>query len=531
MSKIIEFNKEARTKLKAGVDKLANAVKTTLGPKGRNVVIGKKFGAPHITKDGVTVAKEIELDDEIENMGAQMVKDVASQTNDLAGDGTTTATVLAQAIVTSGMKYVTSGANPIELKRGMDKATDIVVEALQNISTDVSGDSDQIKQVASISANNDTTIGELIAEAVSKVSKEGVITVEEAKGTETTVEVVEGMQFDRGYLSPHFITAQDKMSADMENPYILLYDGKISTMQTLLPILEKSVTQEKALVIIAEDVDGEALATLVVNRLRGALKVLAVKAPGFGVKRSEMLEDIATLTGGTVVSTAKGHTLEETTLEMLGSADKVTSNKSNTVIVNGLGTPDSIADRIEVIKSQIEGCESDYERELLQGRLSKLSGGVAVLYVGAPTEVEMREKKDRVDDALSATRAALEEGIVPGGGCALLRTMNALTDLEFENEDQNLGCNIIYNSLMAPLKQIAENAGVSGDVVCDKVMNLPPNEGYNAKTGVYEDLVKAGVIDPTKVTRIALKKASSVAGMILTTECAIVDKLNLDINK
>jgi chaperonin GroEL len=523
MAKKIQFDVEAREGLKKGVDALANAVKVTLGPKGRNVIIGKSFGGPQITKDGVTVAKEIELEDALENMGAQMVKEVASKTNDLAGDGTTTATILAQAIVKEGLKNVTAGANPMDLKRGVDKAVEVVVKELNKKSETVGNSSEKIKQIASISANNDMAIGELITEAFDKVGKEGVITVEEAKGTETYVDVVEGMQFDRGYLSPYFVTNSEKMESDLETPYILLYDKKISAMKDLLPVLEPVAQTGKPLLVIAEDVDGEALATLVVNKLRGSLKIAAVKAPGFGDRRKAMLEDIAILTGGTVISEDRGLTLENTTIEMLGSAERVTIDKDNTTVVNGSGDKKDIAARVNQIKAQIETTTSDYDKEKLQERLAKLAGGVAVLYVGAASEVEMKEKKDRVDDALHATRAAVEEGIVAGGGVALLRTRDALEKLTSNNIDEVTGIQIISRAIEAPLRTIVENAGGEGSVVVAKVLEGENNFGYDAKSETYVDLLKAGIIDPKKVTRIALENAASVAGMILTTECALVD--------
>lgn len=523
MAKEITFDIEARDKLKKGVDALANAVKVTLGPKGRNVILDKKFGAPSVTKDGVSVAKEIELKDPIENMGAQMVKEVASRTADNAGDGTTTATVLAQAIVTGGLKNVAAGANPMDLKRGIDKAVASVVAELKKNSKEVGDDNEKIKQVATISANNDTTIGTLIAEAMDKVKKEGVITVEEAKGTETTVEVVEGMQFDRGYLSPYFVTNSEKMIADLENPFILIFDKKISAMKDLLPILEKSAQSGRPLLIIAEDVEGEALATLVVNRLRGSLKIAAVKAPGFGDRRKAMLEDIAILTGGTVISEEQGRKLEDATLEDLGNCEKVTIDKDNTTIVNGAGEKLTIEGRVKQIKAQIETTTSDYDREKLQERLAKLAGGVAVLYVGAATEVEMKEKKDRVDDALHATRAAVEEGIVAGGGVAYIRAISALDSLETENEDQTTGIQIVKRAIEEPLRQIIANAGGEGSVVVQKVKEGKGDFGYNARTDVYENLIEAGVIDPTKVTRVALENAGSIAGMLLTTEAVVSD--------
>ena len=523
MAKRIEFDLEARDGIKRGVDALANAVKVTLGPKGRNVIIGKAFGAPQVTKDGVTVAKEIELEEPLENMGAQMVKEVASKTNDLAGDGTTTATVLAQAIVKEGLKNVAAGANPLDLKRGIDKSVEAIVASLQKQSAAVGDSSEKIHQVASISANNDPTIGGLITEAFEKVGKEGVITVEEAKGTDTYVDVVEGMQFDRGYLSPYFVTDSEKMEADLETPYILLYDKKISTMKDILPILEPVSQTGKPLLIIAEDVDGEALATLVVNKLRGGLKIAAVKAPGFGDRRKAMLEDLAILTGGTVISEERGFTLENTTIEMLGTAESVTIDKDNTTVVNGSGSSDDIQARVNQIKSQIETTTSDYDKEKLQERLAKLSGGVAVLYVGAPSEVEMKEKKDRVDDALHATRAAVEEGIVAGGGVALLNAKKALEKLKVENADETTGIQIISKAVEAPLRIIVENSGGEGSVVISKVSEGDNNFGYNAKDGSYVDMLKEGIIDPKKVARVALENAASVAGMILTTECALVD--------
>jgi|TARA_B110000914_G_scaffold123187_1_gene107584 chaperonin GroEL len=523
MAKKIQFDVEAREGLKKGIDALANAVKVTLGPKGRNVIIGKSFGGPQITKDGVTVAKEIELEDALENMGAQMVKEVASKTNDLAGDGTTTATILAQAIVKEGLKNVTAGANPMDLKRGIDNAVEAVVSELGKNSQTVGNSSDKIKQIASISANNDQTIGSLITEAFDKVGKEGVITVEEAKGTDTYVDVVEGMQFDRGYLSPYFVTNSEKMESDLESPYILLYDKKISAMKDLLPILEPVAQSGKPLLVIAEDVDGEALATLVVNKLRGSLKIAAVKAPGFGDRRKAMLEDIAILTGGTVISEERGFTLENTTLEMLGSAERVTIDKDNSTLVNGAGDKEAIAARVNQIKSQIETTTSDYDKEKLQERLAKLAGGVAVLYVGAASEIEMKEKKDRVDDALHATRAAVEEGIVAGGGVALLRCIKILEKLTSDNLDEVTGIQIISRAIEAPLRIIVENAGGEGSVVVAKVLEGKGNFGYDAKTETYVDLLKQGIIDPKKVTRIALENAASVAGMILTTECALVD--------
>ena len=524
MAKEIKFNTEARNLIKEGADALANAVKVTLGPKGRNVVIDKKFGAPHITKDGVTVAKEIELEERFQNMGAQMVKEVASKTNDQAGDGTTTATVLAQAIINVGLKNVTAGANPMDLKRGIDKAVDGVVESLKKQSQSVGSDYSKIEQVGTISANNDAFIGKLIADAMSKVKKEGVITVEEAKGTDTEVKVVEGMQFDRGYISPYFMTNPDKMEAVLDQPMILITDKKISSMKDLLPILEPIARDGKSLLIIAEDVDGEALTTLVVNRLRGTIKVAAVKAPGFGDRRKEMLQDIATLTGGVVVSEERGFTLENTTPDMLGTAEKVAITKENTTIVNGAGDKNDIAERAAQIKKQMETTTSDYDREKLQERLAKLSGGVAVIYVGAASEVEMKEKKDRVDDALSATRAAVEEGIVPGGGVAYIRAEEAVKAIKADNEDEQTGINIIARAIEEPLRIICDNAGVEGSVVIQKIKEGKGDFGYNARMDKYENLFEAGVIDPTKVARIALQNAASVAGMLLTTECVIADK-------
>lgn len=521
MAKEITFDREAREALKRGVDALANAVKVTLGPKGRNVVIDKSFGAPTVTKDGVSVAKEIELEDGMENMGAQMVKEVASKTADVAGDGTTTATVLAQAIVTAGLKNVAAGANPMDLKRGIDKAVTAAVAELKKQSQEVGDDSEKIKQVATISANNDSEIGSLIAEAMQKVKKEGVITVEEAKGTETTVEVVEGMQFDRGYLSPYFVTDTEKMVSDLENPYILIYDKKISTMKDLLPILEKSAQSGKPLLIIAEDIEGEALATLVVNKLRGSLKIAAVKAPGFGDRRKAMLEDIAILTGGNVISEEQGRKLEDATLEDLGTAEKVEIDKDNTTIVNGAGEKSMIEARVNQIKAQIENSTSDYDKEKLQERMAKLAGGVAVLYVGAATETEMKEKKDRVDDALSATRAAVEEGIVPGGGVALIRTIAGLDNVETDNADQKTGIDIVRRALEEPLRQIVANAGVEGSIVVQKVKEGKDDYGYNARENEYTNMFKAGIIDPTKVTRVAIENASSIAGLLLTTECVL----------
>jgi chaperonin GroEL len=523
MAKKIQFDIEARDGLKRGVDALADAVKVTLGPKGRNVIIGKSFGGPQVTKDGVSVAKEVELEDPLENMGAQMVKEVASKTNDLAGDGTTTATILAQAIVKEGLKNVAAGANPMDLKRGIDKAVEAIVADLNDQAVEVGNSSEKIKQVASISANNDATIGELITTAFEKVGKEGVITVEEAKGTDTTVDIVEGMQFDRGYISPYFVTNSDKMEADMESPHILLYDKKISTMKDLLPILEPVAQSGKPLVVIAEDVDGEALATLVVNKLRGSLKIAAVKAPGFGDRRKAMLEDIAILTGGTVISEDRGFTLENATLDMLGTAEKVTIDKDNTTVVNGAGNSDDIKARVNQIKSQIEASTSDYDKEKLQERLAKLSGGVAVLYVGAASEVEMKEKKDRVDDALHATRAAVEEGIVSGGGVALLQALPSLGKLKSTNADELTGIQIVSKAIESPLRTIVGNAGGEGSVVVAKVIEGENNFGYDAKTDTYGNMQEKGIIDPKKVTRIALENAASVAGMILTTECALVD--------
>ncbi len=524
MAKDILFDVEAREKLKSGVDALANAVKVTLGPKGRNVVIGKKFGAPQVTKDGVTVAKEIELKDPMENMGAQMVKEVASKTADIAGDGTTTATVLAQAIITAGLKNVAAGANPMDLKRGIDKAVIEVVKSLKLLSKEVGTDASKIEQIATISANNDETIGKLISEAMKVVGNDGVITVEEAKGTETEVKTVEGMQFDRGYLSPYFVTNTDKMVTEMENPLILITEKKISSMKDLLPILEPVVQAGKGLVIIAEDVDGEALGTLVVNRLRGSLKVAAVKAPGFGDRRKAMLEDIAILTGGQVISEERGMTLENVTMDMLGSAQKIEIDKDNTTIINGKGSKEDIQARVGQIRAQIETTTSDYDREKLQERLAKLAGGVAVLYVGAPTEVEMKEKKDRVDDALAATRAAVEEGIVPGGGVALIRAIESLEHLVGLNEDENTGIAIVKRAAEEPLRQIIANAGGEGAVIVQKVREGKDDFGYNARTDKFEYLYAAGVIDPTKVTRIAVENAASIASMLLTTECVIVDQ-------
>jgi len=523
MAKNIKFDIDARDGLKRGVDALANAVKVTLGPKGRNVIISKSFGAPQVTKDGVTVAKEIELADPLENMGAQMVKEVASKTNDLAGDGTTTATVLAQAIVKEGLKNVAAGANPMDLKRGIDKAVAAIVEDLSKQAKKVGDSSEEIKQVASISANNDETIGDLIAKAFGKVGKEGVITVEEAKGTDTYVDVVEGMQFDRGYLSPYFVTDSEKMVSELESPYILLFDKKISSMKDLLPVLEPVAQSGKPLLIIAEDVDGEALATLVVNKLRGSLKIAAVKAPGFGDRRKAMLEDIAILTGGTVISEERGFSLDNTSLEMLGTCEKVQIDKDNTTIVNGSGVAEDIKTRVNQIKSQIETTTSDYDKEKLQERLAKLAGGVAVLYVGAASEVEMKEKKDRVDDALHATRAAVEEGIVAGGGVALLRAKTVLSSVAIENEDEATGLQIVARAIEAPLRTIVSNAGGEGSVVIAKILEGNGDFGYDAKTEQYVEMMKAGIIDPKKVTRVALENAASVAGMILTTECALID--------
>ena len=523
MAKDIKFDIDARDGLKRGVDALANAVKVTLGPKGRNVIISKSFGAPQVTKDGVTVAKEIELEDAHENMGAQMVKEVASKTNDLAGDGTTTATVLAQAIVKEGLKNVAAGANPMDLKRGIDKAVEAIVEDLEKQAKKVGNSTDKIKQVASISANNDDTIGDLIATAFGKVGKEGVITVEEAKGTDTYVDVVEGMQFDRGYLSPYFVTDADKMVAELDNPYILLIDKKISNLQEILPILEPVAQSGRPLLIVAEDVEGQALATLVVNKLRGGLKIAAVKAPGFGDRRKAMLEDIAILTGGTVISEERGFTIENATLDMLGTAETVTIDKDNTTIVNGAGKPADIKARVNQIKAQIDTTTSDYDKEKLQERLAKLAGGVAVLYVGAASEVEMKEKKDRVDDALHATRAAVEEGIVAGGGVALVRAKKVLEKLTTENLDETTGVQIVNKAIEAPLRTIVENAGGEGSVVINKVMEGKKDFGYDAKNDAYVDMLQAGIIDPKKVTRVALENAASVAGMILTTECALVD--------
>ena len=523
MAKQIVFNNDAREQLRKGVDELANAVKVTLGPKGRNVVIDKKFGAPQVTKDGVTVAKEIELEDGIQNMGAQMVKEVASKTNDQAGDGTTTATVLAQAIVNTGLKNVTAGANPMDLKRGIDKAVAEIVKSIKEQSQEVGGDIQKIRQVATISANNDTHIGDIIAEAMEKVTKDGVITIEDAKGIDTTVKVVEGMQFDRGYISPYFVTDTEKMECSYDNPYILIYDKKISTMKDLLPVLEKVVNTGRPLLIIAEDVESEALATLVVNRLRGSLKIAAVKAPGFGDRRKEMLEDIAILTGGTVISEEKGYKLEDADLSMLGQSEKISIDKDNTTIVSGKGNSDAIKARVGQIKAQIEKTTSDYDREKLQERLAKLAGGVAVIYVGAASEVEMKEKKDRFDDALHATRAAVEEGIIPGGGTALIRAAQKLEGVKPENEDEKLGIEIIRRAVEEPLRMIVENAGLEGSVVVNEVKNGKGDYGYNARTEKYENLFQSGVIDPAKVTRVALENAASIAGMLLTTECVLCD--------
>lgn len=524
MAKEIKFNIKAREELKNGVDALADAVKVTLGPKGRNVIIEKKFGAPHITKDGVTVAREVELEDPFQNMGAQLVKEVASKTGDQAGDGTTTATVLAQAIVNVGLKNVTAGANPMDLKRGIDKAVSAVVENIKSQAQEVDDDISKIENVARVSANNDEEIGRLIAEAMEKVKKEGVITVEEAKGTETSVNVVEGMQFDRGYISPYFVTNSEKMECEMDSPYILLYDKKISNLKDMLPILEAVAQSGRPLLIIAEDVDNEALATLVVNRLRGSLKICAVKAPGFGDRRKEMLEDIAVLTGGTVVSEVKGMQLAQATINDLGTAEKVSVNKDNTTIVNGAGSKDAIASRVNQIKAQIETTTSNYDKEKLQERLAKLAGGVAVLYIGAPSEVEMKEKKDRVDDALSATRAAIAEGIVPGGGVAYIRSLSVLDELKGDNDDENTGIAIIRRAIEEPMRQIMENAGVEGAVILQKVKDGKGDFGYNARTDQFENFFETGVIDPAKVTRVALENAASIAGMFLTTECVIADK-------
>jgi chaperonin GroEL len=524
MAKIISFNTDAREKLKSGVDQLANAVKVTLGPKGRNVVIEKKFGAPQITKDGVTVAKEIELEDPIENMGAQMIKEVASKTADQAGDGTTTATVLAQAIITPGLKSLASGANPMDLKRGIDKAVKAIVTELQSMSEKVGDDNKKIEAVASISANNDNTIGKLIADAMAKVGKEGVITVEEAKGTETEVKTVEGMQFDRGYLSPYFVTNTEKMEVELDNPFILIYDKKISNMKELLPLLEKTVQTGRPLLIISEEVEGEALATLVVNKLRGTLKIAAVKAPGFGDRRKAMLEDIAILTGGTVISEERGYKLENAEIDMLGTAASISIDKDNTTIVDGAGKKEDIQARVGQIKAQMETTTSDYDKEKLQERLAKLAGGVAVLYIGAATEVEMKEKKDRVDDALHATRAAVEEGIVAGGGVAYIRALSSLDNLKGENDDETTGIAIIRRAVEEPLRQIANNAGLEGSIIVQKVKEGKDDFGYNARSDKYENMKTAGVIDPTKVSRVALENAASIASMLLTTECTIVDK-------
>ncbi len=521
MAKEIKYNWEAREGLKKGVDALANAVKVTLGPKGRNVIIDKKFGAPQITKDGVTVAKEIELQEPIENMGAQMVKEVASKTNDQAGDGTTTATVLAQAIFNTGLKNVTAGANPMDLKRGIDKAVATIVENLKGQSVEINDSHEKIEQVATISANNDSEVGKVIAEAMQKVKKEGVITIEEAKGTDTNVKIVEGMQFDRGYISPYFVTDTEKMEAVYESPYILIYDKKISNMKEFLPILEKIVQTGRPLLIISEDVDSEALATLVVNRLRGGLKIVAVKAPGFGDRRKEMLEDIAILTGGTVISEEKGFKLEDASIEMLGTAEKITVDKENTTIVSGKGDKETISGRIAQIKAQIEKSTSDYDREKLQERLAKLAGGVAVIYVGAASEVEMKEKKDRYDDALHATRAAIEEGIIPGGGVAYIRSINSLKGVKGENEDLMIGIDIVRRALEEPLRQIASNAGKEGSVIVNAVRKGKGDFGYNARLDQFQNMIEAGVIDPTKVSRVALENAASIAGMLLTTECVL----------
>lgn len=524
MAKIIKFDIKAREELKKGVDQLSNAVKVTLGPKGRNVILDKKFGVPHITKDGVSVAREIELEDEFQNIGAQLVKEVASKTNDDAGDGTTTATILAQAIINEGLKNVAAGANPMDVKRGIDKAVKSVVAGIRSQSQEVGDDISKIENVARVSANNDEEIGQLIAEAMKKVKRDGVITVEEAKGTDTHVDVVEGMQFDRGYISPYFVTNTEKMECEMERPYILIFDKKISGLKDILPLLQNAVQQHRPMLIIAEDVDGEALASLVVNRLRGSLEVCAVKAPGFGDRRKEMLEDIAILTGGIVISEEKGLTLEKATLEMLGTAEKISVNKENTTIVNGAGDKQAIADRIAQIRTQIEVTKSTYDKEKLQERLAKLSGGVAVLYVGAPSEVEMKEKKDRVDDALSATRAAVAEGIVPGGGVAYVRCLESLANLNGDNADEKTGINIIRRAIEEPLRQIVDNAGLEGAVVVNKVKDGKGDFGYNARTDAYENLFATGVIDPAKVARVALENAASIAGMFLTTECVIAEK-------
>jgi hypothetical protein len=524
MAKEIKFDIKAREELKKGVDQLSNAVKVTLGPKGRNVILDKKFGAPHITKDGVSVAREVELEDEFQNIGAQLLKEVASKTNDDAGDGTTTATVLAQAIVNEGMKNVAAGANPMDLKRGIDKAVEKVVAEIKAQAQEVGDDFKKIENVARISANNDSKIGELIAEAMKKVKRDGVITVEEAKGTETQVEIVEGMQFDRGFISPYFVTNAEKMDCQMDHPFILLFDKKISVLKDMLPILEQTAQSGRPLLIIAEDVDSEALATLVVNRLRGSLKICAVKAPGFGDRRKEMLEDIAVLTGGTVISEDKGIKLDGATMEMLGSAEKVTVNKENTIIVNGAGAKEKIAERVAQIHTQIENTKSTYDKEKLQERLAKMAGGVAVLYIGAPSEVEMKEKKDRVDDALSATRAAVAEGIVPGGGVAYIRCLDALDGLKGENDDETTGIRIVERAIEEPLRQIVNNAGLEGAVIVNEVRNGKGDYGYNARTDKFENLLETGVIDPAKVTRVALENAASIAGMFLTTECVIAEK-------
>ena len=524
MSKIISFDTDARESLMKGVDTLADAVKVTLGPKGRNVVIEKKFGAPAITKDGVTVAKEIELEDPVENMGAQMLKEVASKTSDVAGDGTTTATVLAQSMITAGLKSLAAGANPMDMKRGIDKATTAIIDSLNKMSKKIGNESSEIEQVATISSNNDKEVGAFIAQAFNKVGNRGVITIEEAKGTETYVDVVEGMQFDRGYLSPYFVTNADKMETDMEQPYILIYDKKVSTMKDLLPVLEKVAQTGRPLLIIAEDVEGEALATLVVNKIRGSLKIAAVKAPGFGDRRKAMLEDLAILTGGTVISEERGFQLESAELDMLGTTERVTIDKDNTTIVGGAGKKTDIQKRVNQINVQIENTTSDYDREKLQERLAKLAGGVAVIYVGAPTEVEMKERKDRVDDAYHATKAAIEEGIIPGGGVALLRAEKALNKVEGLNDDEHTGIEIVRRAIEEPLRQIAANAGVEGSIIVQKVKEGKSDFGYNASTEKYENLVKAGVIDPTKVTRVALENAASIASMVLTTECVIADK-------
>lgn len=524
MAKLIKFDIKAREELKKGVDQLSNAVKVTLGPKGRNVILDKKFGAPHITKDGVSVAREVELEDEFQNIGAQLVKEVASKTNDDAGDGTTTATVLAQAIVNEGLKNVAAGANPMDLKRGIDKAVAKVVEGIKAQAQEVGDEFDKIENVARISANNDSVIGELIAEAMKKVKRDGVITVEDAKGTDTYVDVVEGMQFDRGYISPYFVTNAEKMSCEMEHPYILLFDKKISTLKDMLPILEQTAQSGRPLLIISEDVDSEALATLVVNRMRGSLKVCAVKAPGFGDRRKEMLEDIAILTGGVVISEDKGMNLASATIDMLGTAEKISVNKENTTIVNGAGDKAKIADRVTQIRTQIESIKSTYDKEKLQERLAKLAGGVAVLYIGAPSEVEMKEKKDRVDDALSATRAAVAEGIVPGGGVAYIRCLDSLDGFKGDNDDETTGIRIVKRAIEEPLRQIVNNAGLEGAVVVNEVRNGKGDFGYNARTDKYENLFETGVIDPAKVTRVALENAASIAGMFLTTECVIAEK-------